>query len=184
LNRASLGGNGGVEQRPDERNNVSPDPIEEGNAFRSFSNPVGRTPYQQDPRVEEATDDYSLSSHDEHESSLALTLENLQLSTHGPHSKSSSLNMSYSSDTSGNEQGYNVDPNLLQYMASLGAKAVLQQQKPPLPTHGFVRSTTHPSKLGVTGVAAPSGLEMRPTARTNTQLSSASVISCHDRGAT
>ncbi len=34
------------------------------------------------------------------------------------------------------------------------------------------------------GVAAPSGLEMRPTARTNTQLSSASVISRHDRGTT
>ena len=102
LNRDSLGGKGGVEQRPDERNKVSPDPIEEGNAFCSFSNPVGRPPYQRDPQVEDATDDYSLSSHDGHESSLAHTLENLQLSTHGPYSKSSSLNMSYSSDTLGN----------------------------------------------------------------------------------
>ena len=49
LNRSSLGGNGGMEQRPDERNNVSPNPIEEGNVFCSFSNPVGRPPYQRDP---------------------------------------------------------------------------------------------------------------------------------------
>ncbi len=114
LNQSSLGGNGGVEQRPNECNNVSPDPIEEGNAFRFFSNPVGRSPYQQDPRVEEATDDDSMSSHDGHESSLARTFKHPKLSAHGPHSKSSSLNMSYSSDTLGNRQGYNFDPNLLQ----------------------------------------------------------------------
>ncbi len=46
LNQSSLGGNGGVEQCPDKRNNFSPDPIEERNAFCSFSNPVGCPPYQ------------------------------------------------------------------------------------------------------------------------------------------
>ena len=139
--------------------------------------------YRRDPSVESVTEAHSNESRS---ATLAgLSISGLDRRQASQYSLGSEGTMMYSSSNDRDNRRVqiadrlNADVSVLERLAALEAQSQARG-----PTHGFVRSTVQPPQLGVTGLSAPSGLEIRHVARSDAQLNSAGVISRHDRGIT
>ena len=82
----------------------------------------------------------------------------------------------------GEEQDMEDDPDPMATFVDMIARAILNAGQAGGAGHSSCPASSSQPNPGVTGLALPSGLEVRHVARSQTQQQHAGVVSKHDRG--